>query len=1247
MLCLRKGFFLFYLLCTGSLFLPRSSLRVFFQRATMYLKEIIVEGFKSYAGRTVITDFDPSFNAITGLNGSGKSNVLDSICFVLGITNLSQVRASSLQELVYKGGQAGVTKASVTLIFDNCDKERAPVGYEDNNEITVTRQIVIGGRNKYYIDGLTAQPGRVQNLFHSVGLNVNNPHFLIMQGRITKVINMKPPEVLAMIEEAAGTKMYENKKEAALKTIEKKERKVEEINSLLEEKINPSLARLERERKHYLDWNSNQNELETLRRYLVAHEYSHAVGVLQRSGESELEDRAGTIETQLKQLNLEHQEAAAQLDVLTKEREQHLDDGMLEEKQNQVDELGKKIVKTRTLWINQKEALVRETEALKSLQLSVEDQKHSAKTTSKSLKEAEAGLKPAEDRLRSVEMELEEAETALLTGASAQGSQSVTGSAVDQLETARWAVSTKQAEIESLVLELKHVETDLSEKSTQLAKDRASVRALEAEMKKAERAVSDAKLAVHELDFNADAAQELNTQIEDERRIVATLADKVDQLSARLASCDFQYADPYPNFDQRKVYGIIAKLVRVKDQKMTTAIEVTAGGRLYQIVVDTDATANDILKKGRLARRVTILPLNKIRHEVLSRSKVQVAKELEPSTELALTLVGYDQEVANAIEHVFGRTLICPDMDSAKRVTFDRRVRTRSVTLEGDTYDPSGTASGGSSSRQGSSVLVMIGELNDAEAELHQHRSKLEKLEAQACSLNERGKRFRQLQTTLQMREEEARLLEERLGETTTGRLLAEVETLKVRYNVEIPEALKAAKQVVVTESEKVRELEMTLKDSKTAKKRALKEAEAALDKIRAARIEAASQVQDLKDRHSSLVVDLETAEDEVKRLEKEISDTLQPSVSKLQEDVLVLETKVAETSVIFEKAEKELEGERERLVSSSKALKGARKEVEDLSERIESLSLEKAKLNSKIREASRGRAGAEKAVFNLERKHPWIQQEKELFGSEGGEYEFTREKLKESREKAERLEMTQEALAKKINKKAMHLFETAKEEYRGLMKKKGIIEKDKEKIQCVIAGLDEKKMVAVEKTWRKVNTDFGNIFRDLLPGTSARLEPPEGMSAEDGLEIRVAFGAVWKDSLSELSGGQRSLIALSLILAMLRFKPAPMYILDEVDAALDLSHTQNIGRMLRRHFSDSQFIVVSLKEGMFGNANVIFRTKFVDGVSTISRSENTPDANDGGEETKTMGQEMDANKENVENEALPVIAGRKRRAMA
>jgi structural maintenance of chromosome 2 len=145
----------------------------------MHIKTIVVDGFKSYATRTEISGFDPEFNAITGLNGSGKSNILDAICFVLGISNLTQVRAASLNELIYKQGQAGVTKASVTLVFDNTDPAMSPHGYDQYAQLTVTRQVVIGGRNKYMINGTVAQQSRVQNLFHSVQLNVNNPHFLV------------------------------------------------------------------------------------------------------------------------------------------------------------------------------------------------------------------------------------------------------------------------------------------------------------------------------------------------------------------------------------------------------------------------------------------------------------------------------------------------------------------------------------------------------------------------------------------------------------------------------------------------------------------------------------------------------------------------------------------------------------------------------------------------------------------------------------------------------------------------------------------------------------------------------------------------------------------------------------------------------------------------------------------------------------------------------------------------------------
>lgn len=240
----------------------------------MKVDELIIDGFKSYAVRTVISNWDAQFNAITGLNGSGKSNILDAICFVLGIASMSTVRASNLQDLIYKRGQAGVTKASVTIVFNNSEVSKSPIGFENCPTISVTRQIILGGTSKYLINGHKAQQQTVLNLFQSVQLNINNPNFLIMQGKITKVLNMKPLEILSLIEEAAGTRTFEERKDKAQKTMAKKEAKLTEIRNLLSEEIEPKLEKLRNEKRNFLEFQQTQIDLEKLSRIIAACDYT-------------------------------------------------------------------------------------------------------------------------------------------------------------------------------------------------------------------------------------------------------------------------------------------------------------------------------------------------------------------------------------------------------------------------------------------------------------------------------------------------------------------------------------------------------------------------------------------------------------------------------------------------------------------------------------------------------------------------------------------------------------------------------------------------------------------------------------------------------------------------------------------------------------------------------------------------------------------------------------------------------------
>jgi structural maintenance of chromosome 2 len=330
-------------------------------------------------------------------------------------------------------------------------------------------------------------------------------------------------------------------------------------------------------------------------------------------------------------------------------------------------------------------------------------------------------------------------------------------------------------------------------------------------------------------------------------------------------------------------------------------------------------------------------------------------------------------------------------------------------------------------------------------------------------------------------------------------------------------------------------------------------------------------------------------------------------AVERMEEEAAKLAETVKALKAAHEDASAQVEAKKKMLAEALAEIRALYVEVDNANKTFQTAELEIKELTHKRETFEKDQKDLVKLIAALVKANPWITQEKSLFGVEGSDYDFAATDVNACLKRLKDIKVQQEQISKKINKKVMGMIEKAESEYTDLTKKREVILNDKAKIEDVIAELDVKKMQALQSTWVKVNRDFGSIFSMLLPGTHAKLDPPEGQTVTDGLEVKVAFNGTWKESLTELSGGQRSLLALSLILALLLFKPAPMYILDEVDAALDLSHTQNIGTMLRTHFQHSQFIVVSLKEGMFNNANVIFRTRFVDGVSAVIRTAGKP----------------------------------------
>eukprot|EP01138_Halocafeteria_seosinensis_P008016 gb/GECG01008191.1/.p1 GENE.gb/GECG01008191.1/~~gb/GECG01008191.1/.p1 ORF type:complete len:1233 (+),score=321.40 gb/GECG01008191.1/:1-3699(+) len=1178
----------------------------------MYLEEVVLDGFKSYARRTVISGFDSQFNAITGLNGSGKSNVLDGICFVLGITNLSQVRVGSLQELVYKKGQAGVTKASVTLVFNNMDTANSPVGYEQYEKITITRQVVIGGRSKYLINGHAATVSRVQNLFHSVQLNVNNPHFLIMQGRITKVLNMKPPEILSMIEEAAGTRMFENKKQAALKTIEKKQSKVEEINRILAEDITPTLEKLRKERSQYLKWSSNGEEIERLYRFCVAYEYVEAQKMADQSVETmeQLKRDTENLQEKVKDYTNEVSRKEKEMKELENQKEKNMSAEFNEAVKNE-EKSSVEVVKAKTTWENKKRALEDEKKTYQRHEAQLEENKKNAESLRQQLEEqersAQSQLKEAED----AEKELKDLQTqyqAVTAGVGGSEDEDGNSTLQGQLMTAKKTASAAAAEASNAEQKVKQLEKQLKEAKYSEKQGEKDGKDLLESVRRAEKEVEDAEKELEQAKqtYDESSARDLKEHKEKLGRQIEKLSHDITSKDQALGGrFHFSYDDSNMprGFSNSNVKGLVARLLRVEDSNAATALEVVAGGKLFQVVVDSEKTGEALLKHGNLKRRTTVIPLNKVVASSLSDQQIKKAKEIAGNkARPALSLINYDKNVAKAMSYTFGKHFVCDDLETAKKVAFDPNIKAPCVTLAGDTFDPAGTLEGGSGrDTNGTSTLLKLQRINELSSQKAKLSEELEGIEGKLQDLQQQKKAVDDAEDKLDLAKHNLALAQQRVETSSHGVAQQKVKDLhqqKEETESQLEDARKREKEA----NDKAAKLQKRVNESTENRDDVIKRLEKEIETAKKNASRSQEAAQKLKDKIDELRLELEQAEKDVKSAEDTLEQAKQ-SKEKLEQEEEKLRKDADTANEKYEDIKYDLDKQREAMSEADASLKQLVAEKDEIEGRKQEAENELKRAQHKANKHDSEVNAARKKVQQLEQKHEWIANDKKYFGKPASDYDFDAIDPKEASKKLKKLEREQEQLGKQVNKKVLGMIETAEQEYKDLMNKRKIIENDKAKIEKVIDELDEKKKEALKTTWEKVNRDFGSMYSTVLPGATARLDPPEGQTVLDGLEVKVAFGTVWKESLSELSGGQRSLLALSLILALLLFKPAPMYILDEIDAALDPSHTQNIGKMLRSHFKNSQFIIVSLKQGMFGNANVVFRTKFVNGVSTVTRT--------------------------------------------
>ncbi len=1019
-----------------------------------------------------------------------------------------------------------MTKASVTIVFDNRDKKRSPIGFEEYATISVTRQIVLGGTTKYLINGHRAQQQTVQNLFQSVQLNINNPNFLIMQGRITKVLNMKAVEILAMIEEAAGTRMFEDRRDKALKTMAKKDMKLQEISELLRDEIEPKLEKLRTEKRAFLDFQQTQNDLERLTRVVVAHDYVRCQEKLKQSAsdleakkqrQKDLEESASRLKNEISNLEEDLERVKAQRDKELRKG------GKAQALEEAVKKHSNELVRLATVVDLKQTSMSEEQERRAAGEKTVAELEASLKEKTKAYEKIKAKYDAAKEAAEKQSQEADSKEELLQTlqtgVASKEGQEN---GYQGQLQDARNRATAALTEQEQAKIKIAHLEKRIKEEEPRAMKAKEQNAGLLKELEELKYQAQRLEKELGKLGFQPGTEEEMYKQESSLQQTIRNLRQESDALKRKVANVDFNYADPVPNFDRSKVKGLVAQLFTLDKQftQAATALEICAGGRLYNVVVDTEVTGTQLLQGGRLRKRVTIIPLNKISTFKASAQTIATAQRIAPGkVDLALSLVGYDEEISSAMEYVFGNTLVCADAETAKRVTFDPNVRMRSITLEGDAYDPSGTLSGGSAPNS-SGVLVTLQKLNEITRQLREAEASLGQLQSHIAQEKSKLDMAKKIKKALDLKTHEIKLAEDQINGNSSSSIIQEVQNMKETI-IQLKQSGLEAKQRQAEASADAKRIEKDMKDFDNNKDGKLIELQASVDKLRASLEKMVLSNKALQKELQAAQLDSEQVSGDLAAAREQLQE-IDLAIKAQQEEVEELVKKQKKVKETHDAAQAQLDDERTKLHVFDDELRALEEAVRSKNARITEEGLEKQKLGHQIEKFHKEQQAAAQRVTEMEREHEWIADAHDQFGRTGTPYDFKGQNIAECKATHRNLLERSQGLRKKINPKVMNMIDSVEKKEVSLKHMMKTVIRDKRKIEDTIINLDDYKKKALQETWQKVNADFGQIFAELLPGSFAKLDPPEGKTISEGLEVKVCLGKVWKQSLTELSGGQR-----------------------------------------------------------------------------------------------------------------------------
>ena len=1167
----------------------------------MYLKRLEIYGFKSFANRVVI-EFDRGITAIVGPNGSGKSNIADAIRWALGEQSPKTLRGGRMEDVIFSGTQTRkpLGFAEVTLVIDNSDGA-LPAEF---SEVSVTRRVFRSGESEYYINRSPCRLKDIIEMFVDTGIG-RDGYSIIGQGRVEEILSMHSESRREIFEEAAGIMKYKLRRDEACKKLQKTQENLVRVEDILAE-LHQQLIPLESQSRiaqQYLDLRERLKILEINR--FVAQYDRHVSRIKDIKEQVELLDRE--IANHREQLNLDEQAQHIlheKIENLREEIQNHIEsrhelDRGIERAKNEIRLLDERI--SQYLRDNQRlEAEIREQEIyIETKQAEIDTHlrkkmENDSMIETKKIKLAELNLKAArlQDELSHKQQQ-------------AESRRKDAAQILNKIAEYRNNIIKNQARSDNL-LELYNNTRKLIEKKTD---EKARLESNERQIKERLDSIWLEKQNIADrcddlkkkIDNNKKDAAELYTSLQTRKQRLEGMKSRLQLLMDMRKSYEGFNRAVYRIFEASRrdraladrICGVVAELIEVP-KEYELAIEMVLGSILQNIVTESEEDAKYIIEflRRNKSGRATFLPISSVRPRGLTQSE-KGALTMPGCIGIASQLIQCDPRYTGIFENLLGRVVVAETLDHAIAMAKKYGYSFRIVTLEGDILHPGGSISGGSSGQRSVGLLGRKREISELQAAIKNEESSVAQ---QQAMLREKEREREEFENKLGRDEEllqELELIrtaeEERAQHLSSELQKIEKELMELRDNaLKQDDELKQVRSMIEKQLEEISCLEA----QNTGVQNLLESEDLHLRKSVKLKQELEGQISEIRVELASLEHKGAALNQQIKYLESDIV-RCQESIDKKREQIRnnVIEAEKLKTAL--KEIQRDINNRQEELDELCGMLEKNERELAEYNAQMEALEL-------RIRDETQLIGGIVEKKHHYEVQLSRLEAELEnLLNNMWEEYGITyntaisyvRDSIKLSSINSEIQKIKEQMAALgEVNVNAIDEFKRVKERYEFLEAQKRDLIEAKEDLSRVIRYITKQMEEKFSQEFELINQHFQEVFSKLFGGGTARLILEDQSNIlGSGIEIVAQPPGKKLQSLSLLSGGEKALTAIAILFAILKRKPTPFCVLDEIETSLDEGNLDNLGRFIKEFSRDTQFIVITHRRNTMQVSDVLY----------------------------------------------------------